>query len=136
MSNRRNYRHHNFFPLCHSPPYFRDQMSRGYKNQVLQDVRRKINSCNLRKTNKKCILGFLLHQQSLKSPVSNDIVNDIILNWVFCNVYTKTRPTVKKYLEDLRKEFKYLKGRDKSKRNSTYYNTARLSLINVIPSLI
>ena len=29
---------------------------------------------------------------------------------------------MKKYLEDLRKEFKYLKGRDKSKRNSNYYN--------------
>ena len=52
------------------------------------------------------------------SPLTN-ISLDLMLHWIYCNIYTQSYKTVRKKIEELHKEYKAIKDYAKKKRGET-----------------
>ena len=80
----------------------------------------------------KQVLAFILHHCSLNSSsaIHNDIVHDLMLQWVYCNIYTVSRKTVKKALEKLKSDFKCLYHYPNAKKTNSYYIKSQTFIAN------
>lgn len=50
-----------------------------------------------------------------------DFASTLALHWIFCNVYPKSLPSIRKKLKECKDEYYSLKKYNKSKRGKTYY---------------
>lgn len=57
-----------------------------------------------------------------QSSVIHNVSLDLILHWIYCNVYTIGYVNVKKKIEKLRSEYRYLKNVPTNKRTEKYWN--------------
>lgn len=63
---------------------------------------------------------------------------DIVLHWIFCNLYPKTPNAVQFIVDSLWKDYEYLKHHDNKKKKETYWNRYNLFLntLNLVPDFL
>ena len=64
---------------------------------------------------------FTVNQENPSYSNLENICLDIMLHWISCNVYTVTRKTVRRKLEEIVETYKDLKKVPKAKRGETFY---------------
>ena len=70
------------------------------------------------------VLSYYFTMNQNQRGVSNfdHICLDIMLHWISCNVYTVSRKSVRKKLDDLINDFRVIQKNPKAKRGNTFYS--------------